>query len=134
MSIHSLSGKVAIVTGGSKGIGRSTVLRLAREGAKVVFSYSSDAKAAQALVDHIGADKVLAVKADASSITDGERLIKETVTKLGKIDILFLNAGSLPYADLANTTEQAFDATFNLNVKGPYFLCQVCHPDFQSRT
>jgi 3-oxoacyl-[acyl-carrier protein] reductase len=115
----SLKGKVAIVTGGSKGIGRATSLKLAAEGASIVINYGRDSEAAQEVVDKIGSDRALAVQADAGSIPGIESLVKQTIDRFGKIDILML------MRDLEHTTEEDFDRTFNLNVKGPYFLAQV---------
>ena len=125
MSSNTLAGKVALVTGGSKGIGKATVLRLAQDGAKVVINFSSDASAADELVQQIGKDRALAIKADAGNVVEIEKLVKETVETFGKIDILVLNAGVLAMKDLENTTEQDFDFSMAVNVKGPYFLIQV---------
>ena len=124
----SFSGRVALITGGSKGIGKAAALLLAKQGAKVVINYSSDAQAADEVVSNIGKEHGLAVKADVSKVNEIERLVQETVAHFGKIDILYANAGILPMKDLEHTTEQDFDATFNLNVKGPYFLVQVSSP------
>jgi len=128
MSPLPLSGKVALITGASKGIGRATVIRLAADGAKVVINYSSDASAADSLVSQIGSENALAVQADAGSVPEIEKLVSETVKAFGKIDILIANAGILPMKDLASTTELDFDQTFGLNVKGPYFLAQKAAP------
>ncbi|KAF2492327.1 NAD(P)-binding protein [Lophium mytilinum] len=123
-----LAGKVAIVTGGSKGIGAATVVELARQGAKVVINFSSDATPAEELVKQIGPNNALAVKADAANVAGIEDLVKQTVAKFGKIDILIPNAGVLPMKDLESTTEADFDRTFAINVKGPYFLAQKAAP------
>ena len=128
MSPSSLAGKVALVTGGSKGIGRATVLHLAQDGAKVVINFSSDSSAADELVHQLGKDRALAIKADAGNVVEIERLVKETVDYFGKIDILVLNAGVLAMKDLENTTEKDFDFSMAVNVKGPYFLIQVRFP------
>ncbi|KAJ5728496.1 hypothetical protein N7493_004826, partial [Penicillium malachiteum] len=124
ISTMSLSGKVAIITGSSQGIGKATALRLASEGASVIINYRSSAKAANDLVEQIGSDRALAVQADVSKLPDLDHLVQETVTRFGKIDILILNAGILPMRDLESTTEEDFDSTYNLMVKGPYFLAQ----------
>jgi len=123
-----LAGKVAIVTGGSKGIGAATVAELARQGAKVVINFSSDATPAEELVKQIGPENALAVKADAASLVGVELIVKETIEKFGKIDILIPNAGILPMKDLESTTEADFDKTIAINVKGPYFLAQKAAP------
>ncbi|KAI3126604.1 hypothetical protein CBS147330_6392 [Penicillium roqueforti] len=120
----SLSGKVVLITGCSKGIGKATVLRLASEGASVIINYLSDEAAANNLVAQIGPDRALAVQADASNLSDLDRLVDSAVAKFGKIDILIPNAGILPMKDLENTTEADFDNAYNLMVKGPYFLAQ----------
>lgn len=120
-----LSGKVVIITGGSKGIGRATSERLAKDGATVVINYGSDSAAAEETVKTIGADHAYAIQADAGSVAGVEQIVNETMKKYGRIDVVIANAGILPMFDLESTTEKEFDKTFNLNVKGPYFLCQV---------
>ncbi|KAL4783818.1 hypothetical protein BJX76DRAFT_368068 [Aspergillus varians] len=120
----SLSGKVILVTGASKGIGKATVQRLASEGASLVINYNSDAASAEALVKEIGEDRALAVQADVSKLPDLDRLVDATVAKFGRIDVLIPNAGILPMRDLEHTSEADFDFTYNLMVKGPYFLAQ----------
>ncbi|MCJ1312400.1 hypothetical protein MMC25_006074 [Agyrium rufum] len=124
----SLNGKVALVTGGSKGIGRSIVLGLAKLGASIAINFSSDASAADALVEEIGSDRALAIKADAGNVQDIESMVAKTVEKFQKIDILIPNAGLLLMKDLAGTTEEDFDRLMAVNVKGPYFLAQKAAP------
>lgn len=121
----SLSGKTAIITGGSKGIGRSTAERYAKDGANVVINFSSDSSAAEEVVKAIGSDRCLAVQADAGSVSGVQKIVDAAVQKFGSIDILIPNAGVLPMKDLESTTEEDFDRTYNLNVKGVYFLVQV---------
>ncbi|KAK3300650.1 uncharacterized protein B0H64DRAFT_334112 [Chaetomium fimeti] len=120
----SLNGKVVLITGGSKGIGRATAERVAADGASVVINYLSDSKAANEVVSQIGADRALAVQADASKIADMEKLVAAAVDRFGKIDVLMPNAGLMRMHDLAHTSETDFDQHFNLNVKGPLFLAQ----------
>ncbi|EXJ87959.1 3-oxoacyl-[acyl-carrier protein] reductase [Capronia coronata CBS 617.96] len=129
MSTGSLLGKIAVITGGSKGIGAATAQALVALGAKVVINYSRDGSAAEHLVQKVlGADNAHAVQADAGSIQGIESLVAATVAKYGKIDILIPNAGILPMRDVENTTEADFDQAFNLNVKGPFFLVQKALP------
>lgn len=85
-STQSLAGKVAILTGGSKGIGRATALRLARDGAKVVVNFSSGSEAAEEVVKMIGSDNAVAVKADAGSVEDITKLVDATIQKFGKLE------------------------------------------------
>lgn len=121
----SLAGKVILITGASKGIGKATAQRLASEGASLVINYNTDAASAEGLVKEIGEDRALAVQADASKLPDLERLVGAAVAKFSKIDVLIPNAGILPMRDLEHTSEEDFDFTYNLMVKGPYFLAQV---------
>ena len=121
----SLEGKVALITGASKGIGKATAIRLAKDGARVVINYSSDKQAADEVVQHIGTNKAAAIQADAGKVSDIESLIQQTVNLFGRIDILIPCAGILPMSPLEATNEELFDKIFALNVKGPYFLAQV---------
>lgn len=123
--MSSLAGKVALITGGSKGIGAALSERLASLGASVAINYSSDSSAADAVVAKIGSNKAFAIKADASTVAGAEAMVQATVDKFGKIDILVPCAGILHMKNLAATTEQDFDMAYALNVKGPYFLAQV---------
>ncbi|KAI0194223.1 NAD(P)-binding protein [Astrocystis sublimbata] len=128
---RSLTGKVAIITGASKGIGKATAVALARQGATVVLNYSSDEQAAQdALVEvqKAGAGEARLVRADVGTIAGGQSLVKQTVDAFGKIDVLIPNAAIMPMKDLEHTSEADFDGTFALNVKGPYFLAQAAAP------
>lgn len=130
MALGHLTGKVALITGGSKGIGKALALRLAKDGANLVINYSSDAKAADEVVNTIGRDRAIAIRADAGKLADMDRLVNETIQNFGKIDILVANAALLFHRTLEATTEQDFDSTYAVNVKGPYFLCQVSFMPF----
>ena len=124
-----LSGKTAIVTGASKGIGRAISLALAKEGANVVVNYLSNAASANEVVSQIGQDRAIAVGADVSDLAGGKTLIAETMTRFGQIDILVLNAGLMVQnGSLENTIEEDFDRLYKTNVKGPYFLIKVNRP------
>lgn len=120
-----LDGKVAIVTGGSRGIGRATALQLAADGAKVVVNHSNSTAAADELVALIGADKAFAIRADAGNIEEIGKLVDGTVQKFGKIDIIVACAAIMPLAELDKVSEAEYDNAFALNVKGPLFLAQV---------
>ncbi|KAH6854033.1 hypothetical protein B0I37DRAFT_20874 [Chaetomium sp. MPI-CAGE-AT-0009] len=128
----SLSGKVVLITGASKGIGRATAERVAAEGASVIINYNSDSKAADEVVSQIGADRALAVQADASKIADIEKLVAAAVDRFGKIDVVMPNAGLMRMHDLAHTTPTDFEQHFDLNVKGPLFLVQKAVPHIPS--
>lgn len=90
-----LNGKVAIVTGGAKGIGKAITVALAQEGAKVVINYNSSKEAAENLVNELGKEghDVYAVQADVSKVEEANRLVEEAVNHFGKVDILVNNAG-----------------------------------------
>lgn len=124
-TLNRLAGKVAIVTGASRGIGKAIALQLGSLGAKVVVNYANSSSAAEEVVATIGKDHAISVKADTSKIDEIERLVATTTEKFGKIDILIPNAGTMDMRDLAHTTEEDFDKAISVNVKGPYFLAQV---------
>ena len=125
--MSSLQGKVAIVTGGSRGIGKAICHRLARDGASVVVNYASNTAQAEETVKQIGTERALAVKADASKVSEIQELVDATMKKFGRIDLVIAAAGIMPLCELDKLTEEEFDSLFNLNVKGPMFLVQVGH-------
>ncbi|KAJ4991194.1 hypothetical protein SVAN01_03322 [Stagonosporopsis vannaccii] len=127
-----LSGKVALITGASKGIGAATALELASLGAKVVINYSSDPKPAAELVKKIGPNSAIAIKANVADVKEIERLVQETVAWGEQIDILIPNAGISLMRTLEQTGEADFQKTMDLNVKGPYFLAQKALPHMPS--
>ncbi|MCF4970153.1 SDR family oxidoreductase [Nostoc sp. CMAA1605] len=121
-----LAGKVAIVTGASRGIGRAIALTLASQGASVVVNYAGRADKAQEVVteiDKMGV-KAIAVQADVSKVADIERLFTETMSQFGKVDILVNNAGTIIYKPITEITEADFDKIYAVNVKGTFFACQ----------
>src|SRR5579864_5149094 len=119
-------GKVAVVTGGNSGIGLATAKRLQEEGAKVAIAGRSR-KTLDEAVKTIG-NGVLAVQADIAKFTDVEKLYGEVSRKLGKIDVLFVNAGVAKFAPLADTSENSYDEQFDINIKGAYFTIQKALP------
>lgn len=124
--MKSLSGKVAIVTGASNGIGRAIAERLAEESAIVVVNYSKSVEKAQQVVAGIQAKggKALAVQADMSQVADARRLVVDTVKQFNRLDILVNNAGKFMPKQLEETTEEDFNGVIALNAKGPYFAMQ----------
>jgi len=121
-----LEGKVAVVTGGNSGIGLATAIRLTEEGARVAISGRSK-KTLDEAVTTIG-NGVLAVQADVAKLTDVDKLYAEVLQKLGKIDVLFVNAGVAKFAPLAETPESVYDEQFDINIKGAYFTIQKALP------
>lgn len=120
------SGKTVVITGGNSGIGLATAKLFHDEGAKVAIS-GRDQKTLDEAVKTIGSD-VLAVKADVSKLADIDRLYSQVAAKFGKIDGLFANAGIAKFAPVSDSTEQLFDETFDINVKGLYFTVQKALP------
>lgn len=124
--MKSLSGKVAVVTGASSGIGRAIAERIAEEGAIVVVNYSKSSDKAQEVVVGIQAKggKAVAVQADMSRVVDARRLIADTIKQFNRLDILVNNAGKFMPKPVEETTEEDFDGVIALNAKGPYFAMQ----------
>jgi 3-oxoacyl-[acyl-carrier protein] reductase len=115
-----LEGKVAVVTGASKGIGAAIAVQLAREGASVVVNYSSSKEAAEGVVAEIKGlgRKAIAVQASIASESDVKRLFTETKKAFGRVDILVNNAGIYEFVPLENVTAEHFHKLFDLNVLG----------------
>ena len=121
-----LEGKVAVVTGGNSGIGLATAKRLQEEGAKVAISGRSKATLDEA-VKTIG-NGVVAVQADVAKLSEVDKMYAEVSRKLGKIDVLFVNAGVAKFAPLSDTSESLYDEQFDINIKGAYFTIQKALP------
>ena len=115
-----LEGKVAVVTGASKGIGASIAVHLAAEGASVVVNYSSSREGADRVVGEINGNggKAVAVQANLAKEADVRRLFAETKKAFGKLDILVNNAGIYEFAPLENVTPEHFHKHFDINVLG----------------
>jgi 3-oxoacyl-[acyl-carrier protein] reductase len=134
MSAKKLTGKVAVVTGASKGIGVAIAKELAAEGAAVVVNYSSSKTDADKVVGAITANggKAIAVQANLSKKADIERLFAETKSKFGRLDILVNNAGIYEFAPLEAITEEHFHKQFDLNVLGLILASQSATKLFDS--
>src|SRR6202045_2095187 len=121
-----LEGKVAVVTGGNSGIGLASAKRLQEEGARVAIA-GRNKKTLDEAVKTIG-NGVVAVQADVAKLADVDKLYTEVSKKLGKIDVLFVNAGVAKFAPFAETSESMFDEQFDINIKGAYFTIQKALP------
>jgi 3-oxoacyl-[acyl-carrier protein] reductase len=129
-----LSGKVAIVTGASKGIGASIALHLAAEGASVVVNYSSSKEGADRIVGEIKGNggKAVAVQANVAKDADIRRLFAESKKAFGSLDILINNAGIYEFSPLENVTAEHFHKMFDLNVLGLLLASQEAVKHFGS--
>jgi 3-oxoacyl-[acyl-carrier protein] reductase len=119
----------AVVTGGSRGIGRGVVLALATAGYDVVVNYARNADAAAEVREQVEAlgRRAQLVRADIGDRGDRQRLVDEAVAAFGRIDLLVNNAGVAPNvrADILDAGEESFDRLIEINLKGPYFLTQL---------
>lgn len=126
----SLAGRTALVTGGSRGIGRAIALQLGGEGAAVCVNYRSDKSAAdevvKAIVDKGGT--AYAIQADVSDRSDVERLVATAKDRLGSIDILVNNAGIGEMGSVGDTDDALFDAMMDVNAKGPFLVTRAVLP------
>ena len=122
-----LADRVALVTGGSRGIGKAVVTLLASYGAKVVVNYVSDERAATETVAEAQGE-VVAIRADVSKLDEGERLVKETIERFGRIDFLICNAGIWQGAAIESMPEELWDRTMDINLKGTWSVCRAAAP------
>ena len=122
----SLKGKVAVVTGASRGIGRGIAERLAKDGAAIVVNFTKSADEAEKVVAGIKAHggTAMAVQADVSKVDDIRRLFQETKKTFGRLDILINNAGIFWAKPIVDTTEEEYDRMFAVNAKGQFFALQ----------
>jgi NAD(P)-dependent dehydrogenase (short-subunit alcohol dehydrogenase family) len=126
MNMKRLEGKVAVVTGGNSGIGLATAKRLQDEGAKVAILGRSR-KTLDEAVKTIG-NGVVAVQGDVAKLADLDKLYAEVSQRLGKIDVLFVNAGVAKFAPFAETSESTYNENFDTNIKGAFFTIQKALP------
>ena len=130
------NGKVAIVTGSSRGVGRATALRLAEAGANVVVNYLSR----HAEADEVVADckekgvEAIAVQADTSNFLQAQELAKNAVEKFGGIDLLVLNAGVWEGAPIDEMSEEMWNKVMNTNLKSAWAMTKTCVPSMKKRT
>jgi glucose 1-dehydrogenase len=122
-----LQGKVAVVTGGNSGIGRSIAVALAQAGANIVIDYIANEQATEDLERQIVAlgDKAIGVEADVSKVADLERLIAAGVKAFGKIDVMVNNAGVETRTSILDTTESQYEKVLEINLKSAFFGTQI---------
>jgi glucose 1-dehydrogenase len=124
----SLTGKVAIVTGGNSGIGKAVVLELAAQGASIVIDYVSHPEATEELerqLAALGEDQVIGVDADVSKVADLQMLVDKAVERFGRLDIMVNNAGVETRTNVLETTEAQYEFVLNVNLKSAFFGTQL---------
>lgn len=121
-----LEGKVAIVTGGNSGIGRSIVETLAQLGARVVIDYRSHPEATEELEKEIGSygGSSIGVQADVADLNDLQRLVDTAVSRYGRLDVMVNNAGIETRTSILDTTPEDYDKVLNVNLRGVFFASQ----------
>jgi len=125
-----LTGRVAIVTGGSRGIGKAVVELLASCGAHVAVNYVRDENAAAATVNlarSFGV-KAIAIQADVAQLDEAQRLVQETVEHFGRVDFLICNAGIWAGAAVESLSEELWNKTLDINLKGTWAVCRAVVP------
>jgi 3-oxoacyl-[acyl-carrier protein] reductase len=129
---QSLAKKVALITGGSRGIGAAIAKRLAAEGASVAITYAKDAGAASAVVKAIESDggKAIAIQAEAADAVAAKNAVEKTVAALGKLDILVNNAGIAIPKKFEETTLEEIDRMIDINVRGTMVVTQAALKHF----
>jgi 3-oxoacyl-[acyl-carrier protein] reductase len=122
-----LTGKVAVVTGASKGIGAAIAKSLAAEGASVVVNFASSKSGADAVVSAItqAGGKAVAVRGDVSKLAEAKSIIDAAVSKFGRLDILVNNSGVYEFGSIGEITEESFHKMFNINVLGLLLVTQA---------
>jgi 3-oxoacyl-[acyl-carrier protein] reductase len=130
MSGKRLEGKVAIVTGSSRGIGRAIAERYAAEGARVAVNWVGREREAKSVVETIekAGGEALSVRADVSSSAEVKELVGATIDRFGRVDILVNNAGVMYTKSVLETTEEDWDRTIDVNLKGAYLCAKEVAP------
>ena len=121
-----LKNKIAVVTGGSSGIGLATAQRFIADGAQVVIT-GRNQETLDAAIAELG-DRATGIRGDVANLEDLDRLFAQVQEQFGRVDVLFANAGIAPFVPLEAVTEEHFDVLFNTNVRGLFFTVQKALP------
>jgi tetrahydroxynaphthalene reductase len=125
----SLKGKVALVTGSGRGIGREMALELGRRGAKIIVNYANSSEAADEVVAQVkkdGSDGV-SIKANVSVVSDIVKLFEQAVAHFGKLDIVCSNSGVVTFGHIKDVTEEEYDRVMNINTRGQFFVAREAY-------
>ncbi len=128
--MNRLTNKVAVITGGGSGIGLAAARLFAQEGAQLVL-FGRDAAKLDTAAAQIGGE-VHTIIGDMANLSDLDRLVMESVQRFGAVDVLFLNAGSAPFASIEASDEAFFDECFGINVRGRFFAIQKFLPHLRT--
>ncbi|HYJ47100.1 MAG TPA: SDR family NAD(P)-dependent oxidoreductase [Pyrinomonadaceae bacterium] len=125
-----LSGRVCVVTGASRGIGRATALRLAEAGADVVVNYVNNEAAAEEVARRVreAGARAIAVRADVSRVDEAQALVRAAVESFGRLDVMVANAGIWEGAPVEELSEELWDKVIDANLKGTWAVCKACVP------
>lgn len=125
-----LTGQIAIITGGSRGIGAATAVLFAKAGADVVITFTKNKKAASEVLEKVRIEgrEGLALKIDASRSSSGEKVVKETMKKFGRIDILVNNVGIWTYGRIGEMSEKVWKETMEVNLNSMFYMTNAVVP------
>nr|ANP39056.1 putative naphthalenetriol reductase [Aureobasidium melanogenum] len=124
-----LDGKVALVTGSGRGIGKAMAIELGKRGAKVIVNYANSAEAANQVVEEIkknGSDAI-ALKANVGEVSETIKLFDQAVEHFGQLDIVCSNSGVVSFGHLKDVTEEEFDRVFKVNTRGQFFVAREAY-------
>ncbi|KAM3464416.1 hypothetical protein BB8028_0005g00970 [Beauveria bassiana] len=132
--VYALEGKVALITGAGRGIGRGIAIELGQRGASVVVNYSRADKAAAEVVAEIekAGSRAIAIKADVSKASEVARLFKEALEHFGRLDIVVSNSGTEVFKPEDQVTEEDYDRIFGLNTRAQFFVAQNAYKSLQN--
>jgi len=125
----SLKGKIALVTGSGRGIGREMALELGRRGCKVVVNYANSSEAAEEVVSEIvkSGSEAIAIKANVSVVKDIVHLFDEAVKHFGELNIVCSNSGVVTFGHIGEVTEEEYDRVMNINTRGQFFVAREAY-------
>ncbi|KAF4583271.1 NAD(P)-binding domain protein [Ophiocordyceps camponoti-floridani] len=133
LTARSLEGKVALITGAGRGLGRGIAIELGKRGASVVVNYNSAESKAQEVVQEItkAGSRAVAIKADVTKVAEIKQLFKDAMSHFGRLDIVLSNSGTEVFKPEEEVTEEDYDRVFNLNTRAQFFVAQQAYIHLQ---